>query len=83
MKNRGKNTHRFKDNPLEERYAKAWESINTDRNSTIEYILARDINKPQQGEVSKRDREVAASVIQWLGSPVGNSFVREVLERSS
>ena len=32
-------------------------------------------------EVSDRDREVAATVIQWLGSPIGNNFLRELLER--
>lgn len=35
----------------------------------------------EPAEVSDRDREVVATVIQWLGSPVGNNFLRELLER--
>lgn len=38
-------------------------------------------NGKDPAEVSDRDREVAATVIQWLGSPVGNNFLRELLER--
>ena len=30
-------------------------------------------------ECSERDRKVANSVIQWLGSPVGREFLRSVL----
>lgn len=31
-------------------------------------------------EVTERDRQVAVTVIQWLGSPVGIRFLREVVE---
>lgn len=78
MKNKGINAHRLKDNPLEKKFADAWEAENTEGRNTLEYLLAKKINHPYPGEVSKRDREVAASVIQWLGSPVGSYFVKEV-----
>jgi hypothetical protein len=82
MKNRGLHQYRFKDNPMEEVYAKAWNLQNTARagtsegRGTLDYLLAKDCNYPM-GEVTNRDREVAATVIQWLGSPVGQSFVKE------
>lgn len=82
MRNKGKSQHRFKQNPLEEMYATAWEEINTDRyghNTTLDYMLAEDNNRPC-GEVTDRDRVVASTVIQWLGSPVGQNFVKDVLE---
>ena len=83
MKNKGKNTYRFKQNPLELRYAEEWESLNTILNGALngrgvlDYILSDDKNMPN-GEVSDRDREVAATVIQWLGSPVGQKFIKKV-----
>lgn len=44
---------------------------------TLAWILGHGGEK---GEVSQRDAVVAASVVQWLGSPVGQSFVEGVLE---
>ena len=84
MKNKGLSQHRFKDNPLEEAFAMAWEKANTNfygklnGRGYLDYLLAKDNNRPE-GEVTPRDREVAATVIQWLGSPVGQIFVEEVL----
>ena len=71
MRNKGVNTHRFKTNPIEKLFAKKWDEINDGGwrgYGTLEFILAKDTNNPM-GETSDRDREVAASVIQWLGSP--------------
>ena len=80
MLNKGMRQYRFKDNPIEKRFAKIWEEENTPeyKNGILDYLLADDPNHPWD-EVTKRDRLVAATVIQWLGSPVGNGFLREVL----
>jgi hypothetical protein len=84
MQNKGRSQHRFRDNPLELSFAQAWEKMNTnvsgreDGRGVLDYLLAEDPNDPR-GEVTERDREVAATVIQWLGSPVGQGFIREVL----
>lgn len=84
MKNKGRFIHRFKDNPKEEIFAKAWDRQNSFPNSesrqTLDYLLAEDVNRPM-GEVTNRDRQVAATVIQWLGSPVGQSWLMEVQEK--
>lgn len=86
MKNAGLHQYRFKDNPLEKVFAEAWEKENTANGGAAEgrgyldYLLAKDSNQPR-GEVSERDREVAATVIQWLGSPVGQCFIKECQER--
>ena len=80
MRNKGINTHRFRNNPTEKLFAKKWDEINTSpsgKDCILEFILATDANHPK-GETSDRDREVAASVIQWLGSPVGQIFIRTV-----
>jgi hypothetical protein len=80
MRNKGKWQYRFKDNPLEKAFAQEWEDRNNGRMGpdTLDYMLAEDPNRPM-GEVSDRDREVAATVIQWLGSHVGSRFVKNVL----
>ena len=85
MKNNGRFQHRFNDNQMEEEFAKEWEVLNTNRAGkldgmgTLDYLLAEEVNHPC-GEVTDRDREVAATVIQWLGSPVGLSFVMGVID---
>jgi hypothetical protein len=82
--NRGLHDYRFKQNPLEKKFAMAWEKQNVsaftdkpDGKGTLDYLLAKDCNLPA-GEVTARDREVAATVIQWLGSPVGQSFLEDI-----
>lgn len=85
MKNKGLQSGRLKREPIERLFAAEWEKLNTNRSNhqldgkgTLDYILAKDPNDPC-GEVSDRDREVAATVIQWLGSPCGQSFIRDSL----
>jgi len=78
MRNIGMHQYRFKDNPMEKAYAKEWEKINPKDLGILDYILSTKINEPEP--VSDRDREVAATVIQWLGSPVGQHFVLNVLK---
>ena len=81
MKNKGLHQHRFRDNPLERSFAKAWDKANKVDGfgrGTLDYLLAVDSNRPA-GEVTPRDRAVAATVIQWLGSPIGQGFVKDVL----
>lgn len=62
----------------------AWREINTKRtgspNTTLEYLLGgpEAQNWPGPGPVSDRDQQVAETVIQWLGSPVGEAFLRDV-----
>lgn len=84
-KYQGLNTHRLAQNPLEKRFALAWQAQNEvaapvdGQADTLDYILHEgDQRYPKL--CSERDRQVANSVIQWLGSPVGESFIRSVLE---
>jgi hypothetical protein len=77
-KHTGRAVHRFAGNPKEKVFADYWRKINdTNGKGTLEYLLAEDNNCPW-GEMTDRDAEVAATVIQWLGSPVGQHFLRDV-----
>ena len=71
-------THRWKDNPEEQRFAEAWKKVNTYPYKTLMHLL-RDYKKPSYAsEPTARDAAVAATVIQWLGSPVGLNFLAEL-----
>lgn len=79
----GINIHRLEDNPLEQKYAEAWAQLNGTKiyqTPMLGYLLSKT-NDYDPG--SKRDQIVAATVIQWLGSPVGQNFVRDVLEENN
>ena len=74
-KHEGLAPYRLKDNPEERRIAKAWQKHNDDGN-TLAWLL-----DPERGcahrppDPSDRDVVVAATVLQWLGSPVGQGFL--------
>lgn len=79
MKPKGLSTHRFRDNPEELRFAEAWSNRNDHTTSTLAYLL--DPNHGTKGrpqEPTDREHVVAATVIQWLGSPVGQSFLADL-----
>jgi len=78
MFNRGLSQHRFKDNPLERALAEQWDKINRPPGEsgvrTIEHLLTVD---GQTQYVEAPQRVFAATLIQWLGSPVGQGFLTD------
>jgi len=69
--------YRFKDNPLEQRFAEEWVKLNKE-NKILLYLTSPN-NDPAYSNLCERDKIVAGSVIQWLGSPVGQGFLQDVL----
>ena len=70
--------NRFKDNPEERRFADAWRHENTTTlHSPLLAQLMGDGREPAT-DISQRDATVAATVIQWLGSPVGRCFLLDL-----
>ncbi len=57
-------------------YSNAW--IELHKNTDFLNKLLTSGGKSVVGEVTDRDRKIAATIIQWLGSSVGESFVSEV-----
>lgn len=81
MKHLGLNIHRLHPdagNPREVAFSQQWIKENK-QGQVLAYILSRD-NRPT--DLSARDVIVAATVIQWLGSNVGMSFIIESAIRS-
>lgn len=79
MKNKGLHHRRIEEpiNFRERLFAEQWEYENegTTRTPLLEHIL--------HYRVSDRDITVAATVVQWLGSNVGQSFLREVAQKAA
>jgi hypothetical protein len=73
-KHRGLHEHRFRDNPDERRFAKAWRE--QQHGKTLDYLLTpSDSDQRFPLPATERDEVVAATVVQWLGSPVGQNFL--------
>lgn len=73
----GLHTHRLRDNPAEERFAAQWRK-EQEGGRLLQYLMTppgEDQRFPF--ETTQRDEVVAATVIQWLGSPVGQKFLRD------
>lgn len=74
MRVKGLHEHRFPSNPEEQRFAEAWTKCDGSGKQL-------DVRRFQGGcppQVEDRDRVVAATVIQWLGYPVGQAFLRDL-----
>jgi len=57
--------------------AEKWLEINDGHARTLAHLLAENPNTFYPPGPSDRDKMVAATVIQWLGSPVGQGFLRD------
>lgn len=78
----GLHRQRMSREPLERDFVEAWEKLNSSLGSYQDRRLLDDLvtTGPIPRFASKRDWEVASTVIQWLGSPIGQSFMREVYQ---
>lgn len=81
IKNRGLCSYRYErdkygTNDTEYEAARLWDEYA----ENAEYFLADSVQNPGQG-VSDRDRAVAATVIQWLGSPVGRGLLDQLYKK--
>ncbi len=78
LKHEGLYLHRLSpqaENPREVAFRDEWILENTRGNgkSLLEVLIS---------DCSQRDATVAATIIQWLGSPVGMSFLETVITKS-
>lgn len=74
----GKSANRYDREPMERRFAQAWQHYSEPPyTSTINDLLDTSTGCPK--EATDEERIAANTVIQWLGSPVGLAFLEEVL----
>jgi hypothetical protein len=66
-------------NEAEKIYLDEWQKI---ASKTLAYILNEVSNEASFETISQRDIEVAATLMQWLGSPVGQGFVQECQKKN-
>lgn len=77
---RGLHLYRLASNPIERIYAARWAEINK-TGHILEHILSSGGDR--KADPSERDYAVAATVVQWLGTIVGQGFLEEVARRAS
>lgn len=80
IRTKGLHPYRFHDNPEEQRFAEAWlkETKPAMGTGILAYLLNSGAQNFRPIDPSERDQVVAATVIQWLGSPVGQGFLRDL-----
>ena len=77
LKTKGLHHHRLKGNPEEKRFAEEWMKENR-QGKILAYLLTCGDQHGRPLEPSDRDHTVAATVIQWLGSPVGQNWLKDL-----
>jgi hypothetical protein len=79
---KGASAHRYKENPLEKEFAVKWQEDNSGlgkRYTTLDYLMDPSSRGEPNPPITKRDWLIANTLIQWLGSPVGQVFLVDVL----
>lgn len=76
LEKKGYKTYRFKDNPEELRFVMEWEE-RQQYGHLVDHMLS-DGSSLSPPPASDEARRVAAVVIQWLGTPVGQGFLRDL-----
>lgn len=71
----GNSLHRLNSSPEEKRFAQAWADRQRD-DDLLAYLMGD--GKLKVKSLTDEDRKVAATVVQWLGSPVGQNFLRDL-----
>jgi hypothetical protein len=79
---KGANAHRYKQNPLEKAFAVKWQEENSGLGkprTILDYLMDESNRGEPDPPISKRDWHVANTLVQWLGSPVGEGFLIDIL----
>lgn len=77
----GMSPHRYKSDPLEKRFAEAWQKQNDSTRPNLAYLMDENNRGMPKPPLTDRDWLVSSTVMQWLGSPVGQCFLVEMLSK--
>lgn len=79
VKRYGLSQHRLASNPMEKAFSDAWHRLEFNGTPYGEKILSNILSPDNHPVFVEEDtKAVAATVIQWLGSPVGQYFLEQV-----
>lgn len=92
LKHEGNYRKKIETCPYERAFAETWEKWNVPSVginhgfTTLELVVLKETGRVLgmpilEDELTQRDCYVAASVIQWLGTAIGESFLNEVKEK--
>jgi hypothetical protein len=77
----GMHAHRYRQNPLERAFAASWQDTNDSQHrTTLDYLMDSTNRGEPVPSLTARDWLVASTVLQWLGSPVGQTFLIQILK---
>lgn len=75
---KGLHANRYVREPMEKRFAIAWDDLMIlSKGQHLDNMLDTS-GRPNPSRVTPSTQVVAATVIQWLGSEVGQAFLRDV-----
>ncbi len=82
----GKHPHRYRSNPAEKVFAERWAALQNPPShinsgaGTLAWLLhANDRGTAVTQAPTDEEHAIAATVIQWLGSPVGREWLKETI----
>lgn len=78
IQHKGMRRYRFESNPREKIFADEWEDS---AKNILGYILSNSDSNRDDGIKSQRDATIAATMMQWLGTPVGWNFLQQAVEK--
>ncbi len=70
--------YRLKSNPMEKKFIEAWQHQNRNGEHLAHLLNPNPENQHYPPDPSDRDCLVAATVVQWLGSPIGQIWLEGV-----
>ena len=82
IKHVGRFPHRLADNPREAAFLKAWQEQQA-QSHTLQWLLCASHDQNiQDRELKQIEAACAATLMQWLGSPVGSEWLRCATKRA-
>ena len=81
LKHVGMYEKRLKDNPMELAFSEEWKRQQSESN-TLEWLLCLDAEGNSIRELNQTEATCAATMMQWLGSPVGFGWLEVALENA-
>jgi len=75
---KGNKTYRHKQNPEEKWFHDSFVSQHGDRDMAAIVFEPNDRGTAPSEYLTPREESIVISTIQWLGSPVGQNFLREM-----